>query len=347
MAGLYPTVKLIEVQQQFKTLPAFYQTFFGRQINFEEDKIAFDKVSVNYKRLAPFVAPNVQGRVIREKGFRREAFSPAYVKPKHVVDPTLIIPVQPGEQPGTGTKTLAQRRNAVITHLLRVQKTMVENRCEWMAAQAALFGYVDVEGEDYPKTRVDFGRDPGLTITTDWSAGATPTPLKDIYAARKVANDKSMSGVTISQIIFGQDAWDMFYAAEKATLKDLMDKNQGGSRSEVTKLWDGFEGIEYLGSISGSEGGGRLDFFLNTQKFTDADGISQYLQPQNSVHGISPAIDGVRCFGAIMDADAGYQPMMNYPKNWKSDDPSVEYLMTQSAPLMVPGDPNASFLILA
>ena len=67
MAGLYPTVKLVEVQQQFKTLPAFYLTFFGRQINFEEDKIAFDKVSVNYKRLAPFVAPNVQGRVIREK----------------------------------------------------------------------------------------------------------------------------------------------------------------------------------------------------------------------------------------------------------------------------------------
>ena len=45
MAGLYPTVKLVEVQQQFKTLPAFYLTFFGRQINFEEDKIAFDKSS--------------------------------------------------------------------------------------------------------------------------------------------------------------------------------------------------------------------------------------------------------------------------------------------------------------
>lgn len=30
---------------------------------------------------------------------------------------------------------------------------------------------------------------------------------------------------------------------------------------------------------------------------------------------------------------------------WKNPDPSVTYLMTQGAPLMVPADPNASFLL--
>lgn len=344
MAGLYTTTKLLEVQRKINSLPAFFLTFFPRQINFEEDEIAFDKVSTNYKRLAPFVAPNVQGKIIKESGFRRIAFTPAYVKPKHIVDPTQIIPVQPGEAPGTGTLTLAQRRAAHITHLLRVHKTMHENRHEWMAAQAVIYGYVDVEGDEYPKQRVDFGRDPGLTVTTDWTAvGATP--LKDIYAARRLAHEASTSGVTITRIIFGQDAWDRFFAKEQEFLKDLWDKNTSGSQGDVTKLWNGFEGVEYLGAIVGSQGGGRLEFWLNTQKYTDEAGQSQYLLPQNAAIGVSSAIDGVRCFGAIMDATAGYQAMDMYPKNWVSDDPSVEYLMTQGAPLMVPADPNGSFLI--
>ena len=100
MAGLYTTTKLLEVQRKINSLPAFFLTFFPRQINFEEDEIAFDKVSTNYKRLAPFVAPNVQGRVLRDRGYTTKTFKPAYVKPKHVVDPRRAIPRMAGEAIG-------------------------------------------------------------------------------------------------------------------------------------------------------------------------------------------------------------------------------------------------------
>lgn len=345
MAGLYQTEELVLTQQKVEGIKPFWLGLFPNQINFETDVISFEKVSVNYKRLAPFVMPNVQGKIMREKGFSKTGFKPTYLKPKHVVDPTLIIPVQPGERPGVGSKSLAQRRGAVITHLLQVHRTLHENRWEWLAANAAIYGYVDVSGEGYPLVRVDFGRDATLTTTNDWTS-VSATPLKDIYTMRRRSKDLSMSGATITRIIFGQSAWDDFIAKEAATLEKLWDKNTGGGTADVTRLYDGFEGVEYLGSIRGSQGGGRLEFYLNTQKYTDEAGVSQFMFPDNGCYGWSVALNGYRCFGAIMDAEAGYQPMDMYPSNWREKDPSVEYLMTQGAPLMVPADVNAGFLIL-
>ena len=53
-------------------------------------------------------------------------------------------------------------------------------------------------------------------------------------------------------------------------------------------------------------------------------------------------VDGVRAFGAILDPRAGYQALPIYSKNWIAEDPAAEYIMSQSAPLMIPGRPNAS-----
>lgn len=349
MAGLYDTYKLLEVQRKFKALPAFFLQYFTTQINFEEDKIAFDKVSTKLTRVAPFVAPNVQGKVIKEEGYNAVAFKPAYLKPKHVVDPNMIIPRQPGEALSTGSMTLEQRRNAVIAHLLRKHRAMHENRWEWLAAQAVLLGYVDVEGDGYPLARVDFGRDPALTITTNWAAvGYTfEDVIQDLTDGRRLVSEKSMSGTVIRDYVFGGDAWAQFAKLGKDVLwgKDgLMDTTIGGSETSVTRLWDGLEGVEYMGQISGLNGQGRMRLWVNTQKFDDADGVEKYLMPQNAVLGASTAIDGVRCFGAIMDDDANYKALEYFPSMWKEKDPSVTYIMSQGAPLMVPRDPNASVL---
>lgn len=346
MSGLFQTQDLLQVVQRIDRLPQFFLSFFGSQINFETDEIAFDRVSINYKRLAPFVFPTAQGRIMKEKGFRRLAFTPAYLKPKNVVDPAMILPVQPGEAALQGQLTNAQKRNRVVAHLLQTQDSSIENRWEWMAAQAMLYGYVDVVGDDYPQVRVDFQRDAALTITTDWrSSNANRNGLADLKSARRLVNDKSMSGAVIRDWVFGGDAWDLFWAMHKDELKDLMKTDQRGSTTAVTRLWDGLEGVEYMGRIAGINGQGAIDIWVNTQQFVDVDGASKYMMPQNAVLGASTAIQGVRCFGAIMDARAGYQALAKFPKNWYSEDPSAEYLMTQSAPLMVPADPNSSCLL--
>jgi len=58
---------------------------------------------------------------------------------------------------------------------------------------------------------------------------------------------------------------------------------------------------------------------------------------------ISPELDGVRCFGAIKDEEAGFQALPYFPKSWLEKDPAVRYLLMQSAPLPVPYRVNASF----
>lgn len=344
MAGLYSTTQLIAVMRKVKRLQSFWLNFFPGQIQSETDSIAFDKVSVNYARLAPFVMPNVQGKVLKHEGFARSAIKPAYLKPKDIVDPNMVLPVQPGEIAIEGERSLEQRRNAVIVYLTQQQRAMHENRWEWMAAQATIYGYVDISGENYPAVRVDFGRHAGLTLVSDWSA-ANATPLDDIYTMRRLANEYSMNGATVQTIVFGDEAWGQFYAKEATRIKDLLMLDQRQGDTTVTKLWDGFEGIEYMGRIVGYQGGGGIDLFVDTRKFTNEAGAQEYLMPRKGVCGVSAAMQGVRCFGAILDAEAGYRAMAMFPKNWVSQDPSVEYLMTQGAPIMVPADPNATFLI--
>jgi len=350
MAGLYDTTRLLAVQRKFKQLPAFFLQYFPTQINFTEDKIAFDKVSNDLTRVAPFVAPNVEGRVVREEGYRAVSFKPAYVKPKHVIDPNMIIPRQPGEALGSGSLTIAQRRDLVIAYLLRKHRAMHENTWEWMAAQALLNGYVDIEGEDYPLTRVDFGRAPQLTITTDWTAAGytSDQTFNDLRMGKQLANENSVTSAVITDYVFGADAWAQFVKINKGVLfgrDGLMDTTVGGSTTQITRLWDGLEGVEYMGRIAGLNGGGAMNIYVNTQKYLDRYNQSKYLMPQNKVLGISSAVDGVRCYGAILDKRAGYQALEYFPKMFEQEDPSVEYLLTQSAPLMVPRDPNASFLM--
>lgn len=350
MAGLYTTYKLLEVQRKFKQLPAFFLQYFPQQINFQEDKIAFDKVSTNFTRVAPFVAPNVQGKVIKEEGYNMVAFKPAYVKPKHVIDPNMIIPRQPGEALGTGSLSIEQRRNAVITFLLQKHRSMHENTWEWMAAQAALYGFVDVEGENYPLVRVSFNRDPALTGVVNWQAGGVTSDqtFADLRNMQRLVSDKSVSGTVIRDYIFGGEAWNLFVSINRSVLfgrDGLMDRNIGGSETSITRLWDDVEGVQFMGTISGLDGQGLMRIWVNTQKFRDENNVEQFLMPQNAVAGLSQALDGVRCFGAILDKQAGYQALEYFPKMWENEDPSVEYLMTQGAPLMVPRDANASFLL--
>ena len=54
---------------------------------------------------------------------------------------------------------------------------------------------------------------------------------------------------------------------------------------------------------------------------------------------------GVQAHGAIYDIKAGLQPLEKFYKMWEENDPSVMMCMTQSAPLMVPAQINASLVV--
>jgi len=78
--------------------------------------------------------------------------------------------------------------------------------------------------------------------------------------------------------------------------------------------------------------------------YIDDAGVEQQMLPNGTVIGAAQGqVMGTRHFGAIRDAELGYRATEFAPKSWTEKDPAVRYLMLQSAPLVVPYRPNATF----
>lgn len=344
--GIYSTAELLEITSNIRqSTPAFWSSFFTRQINFTTEEIFFDKVDADYRKLAPLVVPNVQGKIMRGvQPYTSNSFKPAYVKPKDAVDPNRVIERRAGEALITGSLSLEQRKDAAVADILRYHDTLLNNRLEWLAAKALIDGAVTLSADEYPTTTIDFQRHATLTYTLSgaalWSAG-TATPLTDIRNAR--INASNRSGAVIRRVVFGGTAWDLFTA--RVDLKAEQDKNFGGKVVEIQRDFDGFEGQEYMGRYGGMFGGNAMELWVDRSKYVDELGNEQFYMPQNAVVGFSD-IEGVRCFGAIKDFDAGLVATERFQKMWRQEDPSAEFILTQSAPLMVPKKPNASFKII-
>ncbi len=343
----YDLATLLDVLKVQKRPLVFWLTkAFPNQINSTDDKIAFDRVNEDYRRLAPFVAPNVKGKVMAEEGFDTISFKPAYVKPKHVIDPDDVIVRRPGEAVG-GSLTPAQRRDAKVADLMQRHKDMHTMTQEWMAARAIIDAQVTITGDGYPSVTVDFRRDASLSIAlaggARWSQVGTAVPLQDIYNARARANE--LCGAVIRDVIMGKAALDYFTAFP--AVQNLLKTDVRNSQTEISALSDGFgDSIEFIGELKGQAGQGTVRLWLYTGQFKDDNNVLQLMLDTNTVVGVDfNMVQGFRCFGAIKDGKAGFQALEMFPKVWEEEDPWQEILMTQSAPIMVPKQPNATFKI--
>jgi hypothetical protein len=318
---LYDTHELMGVIETIKPTSTFWRDLCFRTVQtFDSEYIDFDVVSRG-RRLAPFVAPTVQGKVMKSQGFTTKRFTPAYVKPKMVFNPSRALKRRPGEK-YAGAMSPQARRDAIVADMLREQMDMHVRRQEWMCAQAVLTGSVTVTGEGYPTQVVDFGRAANqqlvLAGAATWDAGndATVNVVEDLelWATRI----QEASGYAPTDLILGLTAWNVF--RKKQAVKDAL-------------------AVQYRGML------GAFRVWTYNELYEDNDGNTQSLMDQKSVCLLNPAgLEGVRAFGAILDPAAGYQAIEILPKNWIENDPPAEFYMTQSAPLMVPVRPNAALV---
>jgi len=308
--------------------PFFLAMFFPQVITFDTSTIDIDVVAAD-TTLAPFVSPLVAGKADKANGFETRKFKPAYLKPKHVVDPERVLTRRAGEAIG-GVLSAGARRQAIIGDLLDLERQQIMRRLEWMAVQAMLTGKVTVSGEDYKTVEVDFQRDAGNTVTlggTDvWTDTVNATPLDDL----ETWNDLAEAPITD----YIMDSASFKNLMKFQAVKDLLDTRRG---SETT-LEMGPDNAQWV-SFKGWLGSYRI--WVYKGYYTDDLGAKTSYIPANTVVGASVAVEGVRTFGAILDGEAGYQAMEMFPKNWMSKDPSVEFTMTQSGPLMIPRRPGA------
>lgn len=347
---LYDTMTLLGVLDKQQTDPLFFLQFFPDSILFETEKVMFDELSDDRYVLAPFVAPHVEGRVMAKGGFDTRSFKPAYVKPKHDLDISQAFKRRAGESLVTGSLTPGQRYNAEMADNFRREREMIERRINWMCARSMIDGAVVVEGEDYPRVTVDFGRDGDLTEvlsgTARWGQSAA-TPLADITAKNRLS--RRLSGGRIQDIIMGDEAYDKFYA--NADVRALLntDYRLGGSWADSSffSVAESDKEAELKAVFQGNNGQATARIWTYAGYFHQRDpdtGVlteGYYIDP-NAVVGVGSKMQGKQTYGAIKDPNAGLRAMKMFPRliDKKNDDPAKEYTLTQSAPLPVPLEPN-------
>lgn len=321
------------VEQLPKFTPFFLQMFFQRVVTFPTKEIQFDKISKGLK-MAPFVSPVVAGRADRQQGGELHSFEPAYVKPKHVVEPSRVIERLPGERLG-GELSPAERMDAIRVDLLEEEDKEITRREEWMAVQAVMEGKVIVKGEDYPEREVDYGRRASNHVSVKVADRWHKQDKMTFDPADDIETWAEHSTSTVSVLVFHKSDWAEFRKFK--AVKDGLETTRAGntSRLELTPQLE--KEVQYKG-----EYGGYFCYVYNGKVEHD-DGVVRPLMPKGKLLMAPGGYDGVMGYGAIQDAEAiesGLVETTRYPKNWTTKDPSLEWMMTQSAPLPVLPDPD-------
>ena len=296
------------------------------------EEIHFDVVD-GKRRIAPFVSPLVEGQIVAPLGFKTYSFKPAYIKDKRVFDMHKPLKRSPGEPLG-GNLSPENRLRAMIAVEMQDQLTMLNRRFEVMAGEILTTGKLTITGEKYPQVVVDFGRAAGNTIVASplWS-DPNAKPLVDL-ANWSVASLQAQ-GIMLNDVLMTPDVWNAFRANESVNI--ALDRSRAlttpPSLSNNQMLQEG--GV-YMGSID------SFSIYVYQGWYVDpADGVEKPIIPAGTVILTSPLLNGVRAYGAIRDEEAGLQAVPYYVKSWVEPDPSVRFVLLQSAPLLVPYRVNA------
>jgi len=313
-------------------------TFFGEIQTEDSEDIHFD-IDKSKPRLVPFVSPLVEGKVVASEGFETKSFKPAYVKDKRRFNPSAPLKRQIGETIGGNLRPM-DRREAALSKSLTNQLQNLTRREEVMAAEALLSGKITVSGEDYPTQIVDFQRDSlltqALTGNTRWGQSGVKV-LDDIEDWAGLVQSKS--GAAARTVVMDPLAWRVFKSNDK--VEKLLELRRGTQTSlsiDPRIPGQGNDKARFAGSV------GDFDFWIYNDAYVDDNGQSRNVLPGYSVIlGSQSLLEGTRCYGVIQDEKAGYRASRYFVKSWLEEDPAVRWLLMQSAPLMVPYRPNASF----
>ena len=337
---IFNTHVLSKVVEKLERPSSFLlDVFFGQEQTEDSEEIHFD-IDKSKPKLTPFVSPLVAGKVVDDEGFTTKSFKPAYAKDKRRFDPSRPFKRAIGEKIG-GTLSPQQRLEANINRTLSKQLENLTRREEVMASEALRTGRITVTGDEYPTVVVDFQRDPSLTVAlaggSRWGeAGVNALDNLEDWVARI----QEKSGAVGRTVVMDALAWRVFKADPK--VEKLLDIRRLRDAADLAlgpiAFGQGNDLARYVGTI------GDLDFWVYNDRYVDDNDVVQKLLPDYTVLLGSPTqLEGTRCYGAIQDEKAGYRAQRFFSKSWLEEDPAVRWLLLQSAPLIVPYRPNASF----
>lgn len=332
--SVYTTAKLLAVvEKHMKFDPLFLRLFFRETYTFDTEKVYLSQIP-GLVNMAAYVSPIVGGEVIRSRGGSTSEFTPGYVKPKHQIKPDMTVRRLPGEDPNALSNP-AYRRALILQQNLRDEELAISQVEEMQAVLAVLKGKYTMASQDFEAVEVDLGRAEGNMITQEsgkkWSEKDKKTydPTGDLetYALKA-------SGI-INVIVFDPKGWALFRSFDK--VREKLDTRRGSNSYLETAVKDLGKTVSFKGMY------GDVGILVYAGQYAQGDKEKYYLPDNTLVMGNLQA-RGLRTYGGIQDVEAtasGVTASARYPKHWfESGDPSGEFTMIQSAPLMLLADPD-------
>ena len=340
--NIYSTAVLNRVVRELDKSQSFLLDMFYPEVQESEDEFIYFDVERIRPRITPLVAAHMPGKVVEEEGYTTHSFRPAYAKDKRPLRPKGALKRAIGEAIG-GNLSPAERQRRRLLQSMQNQLDMLTRREEVMASEGLRTGKVTVSGEGYATQIVDFGRESTFTFTLTnndrWTINhADSNPMEDLETWAAMPTSKG--GGAITDYVMSPDAWRaarkrLIERDEARTLLDF--QRSGNSAVEMGPLAYGpSTKARRVGQV------GTFTIWTYDDVYEDDAGVEQHMMPSGTVIGGSRDVEGTRAYGVIEDEEANFSSSRYFAKSWLEHDPSLRWLLLQSAPLMVPYRPNAT-----
>ena len=329
----FTTTVLNGVVRSLQTSPRFLaDTFFPTEQREESEEIHFDIEATKF-RLSPFVSPLVEGQIVESLGVAMKYFKPAYIKDKRQWNPNRAFKRRIGENVG-GSMSPEERQRAQLRADMEDQISMLRNRLEWMAAKILATGQVTISGDKYPTVVVNFGRLATHTVTLTGGAKwdqVGVNPLTDLETWSQLVFDDS--GSMPMRVVMDVASWKVF--RNNDDVRAHLDLWRTANSMPTLKADQAIEtGAVFMGVIL------NFQIWVYSGSYHDDAGVATKYLPNGTVLMVGD-IAGAQAFGAIRDVEQ-LNAVPYWSKSWVTQDPSIRWLMMQSAPLLVPYRPDAS-----
>lgn len=353
---LWQTHTLLGVMRDVKVEEWYFGQFFTRGMTSEDEYIDLEKLPILSRKLAPFVRPLGRGRSVYTDSQRVQRFKPAYVIVEEDISPldglTFMAGIDRSMLAGNKQLGVMQRRALLKAAKTEAALRAVERRWEWMRARSIIDGKFTATYDTGESVLVDFQRAAGhtQTLTSGNRFGDSGVSILDyIQSVVDTMNNAEFGGMPTRITMGGGVA--AIIRRDQEILSHMDRFVEGGSvrvdRGVVSGVANGGQIYKFGELFIGGASGQSIELWVNNATYMDNQGNQQRYLANNQMlfTGTPDSIMGYECYGRIIDLDAQFQALPIFPKNFTTgDDVKVEHISMKSAPLMVPINPNATFL---
>lgn len=323
--------------QAYATRMFLSNLFFPQEDTHGSEYIDIDIIK-GKRKMAPFVSPRAEGRVLKKEGRTTKSYKPPYLKPKRPINAEDLL--KRGSGAGVYTpEQLAAKAAETLGVDLKELVDSIDRRIEWMSASALFTGKIVVsgvvdEGDDASVVddEIDFGLSASHNITLTGSAlwtDAASDPRANLRTwKRLIAQDSGLSAR--AAVLGGTVAETMMNHTGFRTSLDTRRIELGQIKPEELP-----DGVTYLGYLNDP----GVDLYTYDEWYLDDAGVEQPMVPLDKIVLGATNARATRHYGPVLDLEAIEQGMAVgkwFPKSWVTKDPSTRWAMVQSAPIVIP-----------